>query len=63
MMIYQKNTMKLNFKNSLKNEFDSEPVYDEKYLKAEIKSYNGKINTSFHNNKKLKKILNLFVYK
>ena len=46
--------MKLNFKNSLKNEFDSEPVYDEKYLKVEIKSYNGKINTSFHNNKKLK---------
>ena len=26
-------------------------VNHEKYLKAKIKSYNGKINTSFHNNK------------
>ena len=38
-------------KNILKKEFDSEPVYNEKYLKAKIKSYNGKINTNFHNNK------------
>ena len=38
-------------KNSLKKEFDSEPVYNEKYLKAKMKSYNGKINTNFHNNK------------
>ena len=37
-------------KNSMKKEFDSEPVYKEKYLKAKIKSYNGKINTKFHNN-------------
>ena len=35
----------------IKKEFDSEPVYNEKYLKAKIKSYNGKINTNFHNNK------------
>ena len=34
-----------------KKEFYSEPIYDEKYLKAKIKSYNGKINTNFHNNK------------
>ena len=33
---------------------NSEPVYNEKYLKAEIKSYNGKSNTNFHNNKILK---------
>ena len=26
--------------NSIKKEFDSEPVYNEKYLKAKIKSYN-----------------------
>ena len=32
-------------------EFDSELVYDEKYLKTKIKSYNKKINTNFHNNK------------
>ena len=38
-------------KNSLKREFYSEPVYNDKYLKAEIKSYNGKINTNFHDNK------------
>ena len=38
-------------KNRLKKEFDSESVYNEKYLKAKIKSYNGKINTNFHDNK------------
>ena len=27
-------------KNSLKKEFYSEPVYNEKYLKAKIQSYN-----------------------
>ena len=42
-------------KNSLKKEFDSEPVYNEKYLKAKIKSYNGKINTNFHGSKIPKK--------
>ena len=31
--------------------FYSEPVYNKKYLKAKIKSYSGKINTNFHNNK------------
>ena len=35
----------------LKKEFDSKPINNEKYLKTKIKSYNGKINTSFHNNK------------
>ena len=39
------------FKNNLKNEFDSEPVYNEKYLNTKIKSCNGKINTNFHNNR------------
>ena len=32
-------------------ESDSETVYDETYLKAKIKSYKGKTNTNFHNNK------------
>ena len=32
-------------KNGLKKEFDSEPTYNEKYLKAKIKSYNRKVNT------------------
>ena len=38
-------------KDSLKKEFDSEPVFNEKCLKAKIKSYIGKTNTKFHNNK------------
>ena len=38
-------------KNIIKKEFDSEPVYNEKYLKAKIKSYDGNINTNFYNNK------------
>ena len=38
-------------KNIIKKEFDDEPVYNKKYLKAKIKSYDGKINTNFHNNK------------
>ena len=42
-------------KNSIKNEFDSEPVYNEKYLKAKIKSCNGIIKTNFHNIKISKK--------
>ena len=32
--------------NIIKKEFDSERVYNKKYLKAKIKSYNGKINTN-----------------
>ena len=36
-------------RNSLKNEFDSEPVYNEKYLEAKINSYNRKIITNFLN--------------
>ena len=38
-------------KNIIKKEFHREPVYNEKYLKLKIKSYNGKISTNFHNNK------------
>ena len=38
-------------KNSPKKEFYSEPVYNEKYLKAKIQSYNWKISTNFYNNK------------
>ena len=38
-------------KNSIRKEFDSKPVHNEKYLNTKIKSYNGKINTNFHRNK------------
>ena len=32
------------------NSFITDPVYNEKYLKVKIKSYNGKTNTNFYNN-------------
>ena len=38
-----------NLKKKKKN--DGELVYNEKYLKAKMKSYNGKTNTNFHDNK------------
>ena len=38
-------------KDILKKEFDSEPVHNQKYLKAKIKSYNGKTNANFGKNK------------
>ena len=34
-----------------RKDFDSNPVYNEKYIKTKIKSYDWKINTNFHNNK------------
>ena len=37
--------------NSIKKGFDSEPVYKEKYLKTKVKSFEGKTNTNFHNDK------------
>ena len=37
--------------NIIKNEFSSDPVYSNKYLKTKIKSYDEKVNTSFYNDK------------
>ena len=48
--------------NNNKKEFDRKPVYNEKYIKSKIKSYNGKINTNLDNNKISKKVLNVYVY-
>ena len=39
------------FYNSIKKEFESEPAYNKKYRKTEIKSYQGKIDTNFHSDK------------
>ena len=50
MKICYKNNWKKASKN-IKDEFDSEPVYNEKYLKTKIKSCKGKIVTNFHNKK------------
>ena len=33
--------------NNVKKGFDREPVYNEKYIKTEIKSYEEKINANF----------------
>ena len=33
------------------NRIGSNPVYNGKYIKTKIKSYNGKTSTNFHNNK------------
>ena len=37
-----------NVRNSINKGFDSESVYNEKYLKTRIKYYGGKISTNFH---------------
>ena len=52
MMNYEKNIMKFGKKLKIisKKQLDSKPVCNEKNLKAKIKSYNRKINTTFHNN-------------
>ena len=53
MINFQKSIKKLGkkVKNSIRKEFDTELVYNEKHLTVKIKSYNGKINKDFHNNK------------
>ena len=50
-LLEQYNEIWEKLKNSPKKELGSNPIYNEKYLKAKIKSYNGKINANFHNNK------------
>ena len=50
-LLQKYNEIMVKVKNSIKVEFDNEPVYNEKYLKSKIKPYNGKINTNFYNNK------------
>ena len=37
--------------NTIKKRFDSEPLYNGKYLQTKTKPYEGKINTSFYNDK------------
>ena len=36
--------------NSIQKDFDSKPAVNEKYLKTKLKSFEGKINTDFHDN-------------
>ena len=39
-----------NVSSIIKKEFDNKPVYNKRYVKTKIKSYNGKMNTNFRNN-------------
>ena len=48
----------LRLKITTNKEFSRDPECNKKYLKIKIKSYNGKINTSFHDNKYQKEALN-----
>ena len=48
-------------KNSIKKEVYVNLVYNEKHLKAKIKSYNVKIDTNFHNEKMPKEVSNSFL--
>ena len=53
---------KIWIKNSIiiEKEFYIKPVYNEKYLKTKIKSYNEKINTSLHDNTNTKIRLSIY---
>ena len=46
----------------IKKGFDSKSVYNNKYLKTKIISYEGKINTIFHNNKMPKRRFSLYLF-
>ena len=49
-------------RNTINKEFGSDLVYNKKYLKAKIKSFNRKITADFHNNKYQNNVLNVFNY-
>ena len=38
-------------KSLITKEFNSEPVYNDKYIKTKIKSYNDRVYTNFQRNK------------
>ena len=42
---------------AVKRQFAGEPVYNEKYLKTKIKSYEGKVNPNFHKDKMPEKLV------
>ena len=45
------NEIRMKVSNISTNEFDNNPVHNEKYIKTKIKSYNGEIYVrNFHNN-------------
>ena len=57
LLVYNKKLLKAHnairdmMSNLLEKGFDNEPVYDSKYIRTKVKSYNGEINTNFYGNK------------
>ena len=45
----------------IKKGFDSDPIYNENNLKTKIKSYEGRINKNFHNDKITKRGFSLYL--
>ena len=58
------NVVKSGIKSAIVNKkgFDCKSVYNEKYLKTEIKSYEGKAAQNFMMMEYQKKVLTVFVY-
>ena len=58
------NVVKSGIKSAIVNKkgFDCKPVYNEKYLKTEIKSYEGKAAQNFMMMEYQKKVPTVFVY-
>ena len=50
-MLEAYNTIWDKISNLLEKGFDSEPVYDNKYIRTKIKLCNGTINTNFQGNR------------
>ena len=59
--LFKKFNVWKNANNTIDKEFDIDLACNWKYLKTKIKSYNGKINTNFHNNK-IAKESSQFIY-
>ena len=49
--------------NTISTIFHSIPVYDEKYIKARVKEFNGVVNTNFWGDKVLKELILLWKWK
>ena len=50
-LLEQRKKIRDKVSNSMENEFDSEPVHNEKYVKTKIKYYERKFCTNVHNDK------------
>ena len=46
----------------MKKGFNSDPLYNEKYLKTKTKSYSGKFDTKLHDERTLKEGLHCLVW-